>query len=73
MRPLFLLCSVEILGFGFGVLYCGIAGLGGLSTPGPAPPPHHFALEVFNVGSLLTHGDLAFQAGVDFSLLLNIG
>ena len=40
--------------------------IGRAKHPGPAPPPHHFALEVFNVGSWLTHGDLAFQAGVDF-------
>ena len=33
--------------------------------PGPAPPCH-LAIEVFNVGGGLTHGDLALEARIDF-------
>ena len=33
---------------------------------GRARNPVHFAVEVFNVGGWLTHGDLAFDAHVDF-------
>ena len=37
-------------------------------TPWASPPfdPSFLALEVFNVGSWLTHGDLALEAKVDF-------
>ena len=35
--------------------------------PGPAPSlPSHFAVDFFDVGVWLTHGDLAFEARVDF-------
>ena len=68
--PLFFLagffCLVEFLGFAFGVLSCGIFGLGGLNTLGQHPRFHQVALEVFNVWGWLTHGDLALEAGVDF-------
>ena len=40
--------------------------IGRATHPGPAPPPQHVALEVFNVEGWLTHGDLALEAGVDF-------
>ena len=33
--------------------------------PGPGPPCH-LAVEVFNVGGWLTHGDLALDARIDF-------
>ena len=39
----------------------------------PSAGSQHVALEVFNVGGWLTHGDLALEAGVDFLLLLSIG
>ena len=32
----------------------------------PGPGRQHVAVEVFNVGSWLTHGDLALEAEVDF-------
>ena len=32
----------------------------------PGPDTASFAVEVFNVGGWLTHGDLALEAGVDF-------
>ena len=32
----------------------------------PRPGPQHVAVEVFNVGSLLTHGDLALEVPVDY-------
>ena len=31
-----------------------------------ASPSCHFAVETFNVGGWLAHGDLALEAGVDF-------
>ena len=34
--------------------------------PGPTSLPPHLGVEVLNVGSWLTHGDLALAAGVDF-------
>ena len=34
-------------------------------NPGPGPPCH-LAVEVFNVGDWLTHGDLALNASLDF-------
>ena len=34
-------------------------------NPGPGSA-HHLAVEVFNVGGWLTHGDLALDAGLDF-------
>ena len=34
-----------------------------LPLPGP---PCHLAIEVFNVGGWLTHGDLALEAKIDF-------
>ena len=37
--------------------------MGGPNTLGQ---PQHVALEVFNVGGWLTHGDLALEAGVHF-------
>ena len=39
--------------------------IGRAKNPGPASP-HHLAVEVFNVGGWLTHGDLALDAGLDF-------
>ena len=45
---------------GFGFLWIGRA-----KNPGPGPL-HHLAIEVFNVGGWLTHGDLASDAGLDF-------
>ena len=39
--------------------------IGRARNPGPAPPCH-LAIEVFNVGSWLTHGDLALEAKIDF-------
>ena len=52
VRPLFLLkrffCLVEILGYVFGAWLFGIFGLGG--------PSSQLAIEVFNVGSWVTHG-----------------
>ena len=39
--------------------------MGGPSILGPATSCH-FAVEVFDVGSWLAHGDLALEAGVDF-------
>ena len=38
--------------------------IGRAKNPGPSPP-HHLAVEVFNVGGWLTHGDLALDAGHD--------
>ena len=32
----------------------------------PGPVLHRFAVEVFNVGGWLTHGDLALEVRVDF-------
>ena len=62
VRPLFLLFSffrlVRILGKGFGVQYFGIFGLGGPGTLGH--------LEFLNVGSWLTHHDLALEVVVGF-------
>ena len=40
--------------------------IGRLDTLGLTHPPHHFALEVFDVGGWLTRGDLALEAGVEF-------
>ena len=34
------------------------------------PPHQHLAIEVFNVGSWLTHGDLALEAHVGFLALV---
>ena len=39
--------------------------MGRAENPGPGSP-HHLAVEVFNVGGWLTHGDLALDAGIDF-------
>ena len=39
--------------------------IGRAKNPGPGPSCH-FAIEVFNVGSWLTHGDLALDAKIDF-------
>ena len=39
--------------------------IGRAKNPGPGSP-HHLAVEVFNVGGWLTHGDLALDAGLDF-------
>ena len=38
----------------------------GLGTLDQLSPFHQVGLEVFNVGSWLTHGDLAMEVGVDF-------
>ena len=47
--------------------------IGRAKHPGPAPPPQHVALEVFNVGGWLTYGDLALEAGVDFLAVVEHG
>ena len=39
--------------------------IGKAKNSGPGSP-HHLAVEVFNVGGWLTHGDLALDAGLDF-------
>ena len=39
--------------------------IGRAKHPGPGPPCH-LAIEVFNVGGWLTHGDLALEAKIDF-------
>ena len=39
--------------------------IGRAKNPGPCSS-HHLAIEVFNVGGWLTHGDLALNAGLDF-------
>ena len=57
-------CLVRILGKGFGVHYYGI--FGRARHPGPPSLPRHVSLEFHNVGGWLTHGDIAFDAGVDF-------
>ena len=41
-------------------------GAGRARHPGPPSQPLHVSLEFHNVGVWLTHGDLAFDAGVDF-------
>ena len=40
--------------------------IGRARHPGPTSLPPHFGVEVLNVGSWLTHGDLALGAEVDF-------
>ena len=68
VRPLFLL-----IGFSVQSKFSGSAlkqnsldlWVGRAKHPGPAPPCH-FAVEVFNVGGWLTHGDLALETRVDF-------
>ena len=49
----------------FGGLVLWFLWIGRAKHPGPGPPCH-LAIEVFNVGGWLTHGDLAVDAGVDF-------
>ena len=39
--------------------------IGRAKNPGPGSS-HHLAVEVFNVGGWLAHGDLALDAGLDF-------
>ena len=39
--------------------------IGRAQNPWPGPP-HHLAVEVFNVGGWLTQGDLALNTGLDF-------
>ena len=39
--------------------------IGTAKNPGPGSP-HHLAVEVFNVGGWLTHGDFALDDGLDF-------
>ena len=41
--------------------------IGRARHPGPPSHSHHVGVEVLNVGGWLTHGDLALEAGVDFS------
>ena len=68
VRPLFLFvgffCLVEILLKGFGVWFFWHLWIGRAKNPGPGSS-HHLAIEVFNVGGWLTHGDLALNAGLD--------
>ena len=40
--------------------------IGRAKHPGPGHLPRHVSVEVFNVGSWLTHGDLAMEVDVDF-------
>ena len=40
--------------------------IGRARHPGPSSTSHHFGIEVLNVGSWLTHGDLALDTSVDF-------
>ena len=71
--PLFLVfgffCVVEILPFCGMVCPFGILWTGRARHPGPGAAS--FAVEVFNVGVWLTHGDFVLNAEVDFLLLLN--
>ena len=70
VRPLFLLTGFFLFSRHSEVWFWGLIfwhlWIGRAKHLGPVPPSHHFALEVFNVGGWLTHGDLAFEAGVDF-------
>ena len=52
--------SETVLGFDFLVFMMRRA-----KNPGPGPH-HHLAVEFFNVGGWLTHGDLALSASLDF-------
>ena len=68
MRPLCLLpgffsVQSEFWGLVFGLWHLWI---GRAKHPGPAPLPRHVSVEVFDVGSWLTHGDLALEVDVDF-------
>ena len=46
--------------------------IGRARNPGPGPPGH-LAVEVFNVGCWLTHGDLALEAKIDFLAVVEHG
>ena len=69
VSPLFLLkrffCLVEILRKRFWGLILWYLWIGRAKNPGPGLPCH-LAVEVFNVGGWLTHGDLALRACLDF-------
>ena len=66
--PKWFFCLVGIQGYGSGVWH---TGTGRARNPGPVS--HHFAVEVFNVGGWLTHGDLALEAQVDFVVVVEHG
>ena len=40
--------------------------IGRTRHPGPTSLPHHVGIEFLNIGSWLTHGDLALEVQVDF-------
>ena len=69
VRPLFLLVRVVLFCRNSRVRFWGLVlwylWMGRAKHPGPGPPCH-FAIEVFNVGGWLTHGDLALDAKLDF-------
>ena len=56
---------VGILGYGFWGLILWYLWIGRAKHPAPGPSCH-LAIEVFNVGGWLTHGDLALEAKIDF-------
>ena len=70
VRPLFLLQWFFLFSRNSRVRFWGLIlwhlWIGRAKHPGPASPPQHVALEVFNVGGWPTFGDLALEAGVDF-------
>ena len=59
-KKVFLFSQERFLGLVFWYLWIDRA-----KNPGPGSS-HHLAVEVFNVGGWLTHGDLALDAGLDF-------
>ena len=71
MVKIFLLffCLVGISRVRFWGLILWYLWMGRARHPGP-DPPCHLAIEVFNVGGWLTHGDLALEVGVDFLALV---
>ena len=70
VRPLFLspflFSRNSKIRFWGSLVIFGIFGLGWLGILGQPPCPSHVGVEVLNVGSWLTHGDLALGARVDF-------
>ena len=69
VRPLFILKSFFLFSRNSRKRFWGLIlwylWIGRAKNPGPGSP-HHLAVEVFNVGGWLTHGDLALDAGLDF-------
>ena len=68
VRPLFLL-KVFLFSRNYHKRFWGLIlwylWIGRAKNPGPGSPCH-LAVEVFNVGGWLTHGDLALDARIDF-------